>query len=119
MRFNIQERLTLLTVLFGAEGNLATVRIVKDLQHELGLSEEEHKAINLREEDGRLHWDQGKIPPKEISVGSAGLNTMLTMFKRLDSREKLTTDFLPLYERLLKEKHESTPKLHEAGKPAG
>lgn len=115
MQFNVQERLLLLNSLSTVQGNLATLRIVRDLQQELGLSEEEHKAINLRQENGRVFWDEGKIPAKEISFGPAGLDAALSMFQHMDKTEKLTIEYLPLYERLLKEKQETTPKLHEAG----
>lgn len=117
MQLNVQERLLLLSSLSTVAGNLATLRIVRDLQLELGLSEEEHKTINLREKDGRAYWDEGKIPLKEISIGPAGLDAALAMFEQMDKAETLTIEYLPLYERLLKEKHETTPKLHEAGVP--
>lgn len=117
MQLNVQERLLLLSSLSTVAGNLATLRIVRDLQRELGLSEEEHKASNLREKDGRVFWDEGKIPTKEISIGPAGLDAALAMFEQMDKAETLTIEYLPLYERLLKEKHETTPKLHEAGVP--
>jgi len=117
MQLNVQERLLLLNSLSTVQGNLATLRIVRDLQQELGLSEEEIKAINLRQEDGRAFWDEGKISAKEISFGPAGLDAALSMFTHMDETEKLTIEYLPLYERLLKEKSELTPKLHEAGAP--
>lgn len=117
MQFNVQERLLLLSSLSTVAGNLATLRIVRDLQLELGLSEEEHTASNLREKDGRVFWDENKIPPKEISIGPAGLDAALSMFEKMDETKTLTIEYLPLYERLLKSKHETTPKLHEAGAP--
>lgn len=117
MQFNVQERLLLLNSLSTVAGDLATLRIVRDLQQELGLSEEEHKSINMRIKDGRAYWEDGKIPPKEISVGPAGLDAALSMFKQMDETKTLTIEFLPLYERLLKEKQKNSPKLHEAGAP--
>ena len=117
MQFNVQERLLLLNSLSTVAGDLATLRIVRDLQQELGLSEEEHKAINMRIKDARAYWDEGKIPPKEISIGRAGLDAALSMFKQMDEQQTLTIEFLPLYERLLEEKQKHTPKLQEAGAP--
>ncbi len=113
MQLNVQERLLLLNSLSTVQGNLATLRIVRDLQLELGLSEEEIKAINLRQKDGRAFWDEGKIPPKEVSIGPAGLDAALSMFKIMDREKTLTIEYLPLYERLLKEKDATTsiPKL--------
>jgi len=110
MQLNIQERFRLLNVLSGAAGNLATLRIVRDLQQELGLSEEEHKAINLRHDGDQVRWDDGKVPPKDVSVGPAALDTALAMFKRMEQTETLKIEYLPIYERLLKEKHETTSK---------
>ncbi len=110
MQLNIQERFLLLNVLSGAAGNLATLRIVRDLQQELGLSEEEHKAINLRQDGDQVRWDDGKVPPKDVSVGPAALDTALAMFKTMEQMETLKIEYLPIYERLLKQKHETTSK---------
>ena len=119
MKFDVMDRLLMLKALGAVEGNLATLRVVRDLQGEIGFSEEELKELGLHQEGGRTFWEQNKVSPKEVSIGPAALEASLSMFQKLDQAQKLTIEYLPLYERLLKEKGEisSTPKLHEAGAP--
>lgn len=110
MKFNVQERLLLLGVLGTIASNLATLRIVRDLQEELGFSEEEHKAIGLSEKDGRIHWENNDLPSKEISMGPAALNATLIIFRKLDHEELLTFEHLPMYEKLLEREKEGETK---------
>lgn len=117
MRFNVMERLLLLKALGAVEGDLPTLRVVRDLQGEIGFSEGELKDLGLRQEDGRTFWEENKVPPKEVAIGAAALGASLAMFETLDRTKKLTIEYLPLYERLLKAKGELSPKLHEAGAP--
>ncbi len=118
MQFDVKERLILLKALGVVEGNLETLRVVKDLQMELGFSETEHEAIGFRQEGDQIFWDQDNKTIKEVEIGPAALDASLFMFNGLAESKKLTMDLLPIYERLLRAKHELTPKLHEAGAPA-
>lgn len=107
MKFNIQERLLLLSILGTIQSNLATLRIVRDLQEKLGFSEKDHKAIGLSEKDGRIHWENNDLPLKEIQMGPAVLGATLIVFRKLDHEELLTFEHLPMYEKLLKEEAKS------------
>ena len=118
MQFDIKERLILLKALGVVEGNLETLRVVRDLQTELGFSEEEHKAVKFQQDGDQIFWDQDSKVLKEVEIGPAALEAALFMFNNLAESKKLTMDLLPIYERLLRAKHDLTPKLHEAGAPA-
>ncbi len=107
MEFSIHERILLLGSLATAQGNLATLRIVRDLQNELSFTEEENAKLELKEKDGQLTWKDNSLPPKEIKIGPAGLEAALGLFRTLDSNETLTFEVLPLYERLLEEKKQT------------
>lgn len=102
MKFNIHERILMLGSLGMAQGNLSTLRIVRDLQGELSFSEEESAKLGLAEKDGQITWADN-VPPKDIKIGPAGLEAALGLFRKMDSEEKLTFEVLPLYERLLEE----------------
>lgn len=108
MKFGVMERMILLKSLAGVEGNLATLRVVRDLQNELSFSEEEHKELGFRQEGTQVRWDPSNVSLKEVSIGPAALEAALFMFQQQDEAQKLTLENLPLYERLLKEKHEAT-----------
>lgn len=120
MQFDVKERLILLKALGVVEGNLETLRVVRDLQTELGFSEAEHEALGFRQEGDQIFWNQDNEISKEVPIGPAALDAALFMFNGLAEAKppKLTMDLLPIYERLLRAKHELTPKLHEAGAPA-
>lgn len=107
MEFSVAERLLLLKALGAVEGNLATLRLVRDLQQELGFSEKEHKDLGFREEGGMTLWNESNTPPKEVPIGPAALDAALVMFEKLDGLQKLTFENLPLYERLLTERDSS------------
>lgn len=113
MQFNIQERLLLLNRLSGPSvGNLATLRVVRDLQNELSFSEEELKELNFRYEQGRTMWDASNVTLKEISIGPAALDAVFRPLQELEQEEKLPRELLEIYEKLEKAAKElSTPKL--------
>lgn len=108
MQFNVLERLLLLKALAAVEGNLATLRVVRDLQGELSFSEDEHKELGFRTEGTQVRWDPSNISNKEVSIGPAALGAALSVFQKLDEMHQLTLENLPLYERLLKEKEDTS-----------
>jgi hypothetical protein len=112
VQFNIQERLLLLTRLSGAVGNVATLRVVRDLQRELGFTEKEHKQLNFKTENNRTSWDPSNIPLKEVAIGPAALNAIFGPLQELAQNNGLPMEFLDIYEKLEKAKEElSAPKL--------
>lgn len=114
MQFNVQDRLLLLTRLSDTVGNVATLRVVRDLQNELSFSEEEHRELNFRYEQGKTMWDASNVALKEISIGPAALDAIFLPLQELSQAEppRLPMQFLDIYEKLEKAKEElSTPKL--------
>ena len=114
MQFNVKERLQLSSLL-PAKGSNATIRLILEMKLSIPLSDDELSELNLREKDGRWHWNEGVVSPKEIALGSAALDVFLKVFEQLDKTEEMPVELYSLYERLLKEKHALTPKLYEAG----
>ena len=91
-------RIMLLNVL-PLEADVVTVRILKDMKAELGLSEEEIKQIGIRQIDnGGLVWDQAKDIAKEIVIGPAGRGIIKSTLEKLDREKKITEDHLLLWD---------------------
>lgn len=95
---DVKARITLLNIL-PREADVVTVRILKDLKADLGLSEEEIKRTNIRQEGNMgLVWDKSKDMPKEIVIGPTGRGVIKSTLEKLDREKKITDDILPLWD---------------------
>ena len=102
MRLTILERLLLLNVL-PVEGNIMTIRIVHDLRKDLGLTEEELKKYNVREQDSQMVWDDEKYT-LDVPVGEKALDIIAEAISKREREGRLTEQFIPLYERFVEKK---------------
>jgi len=100
MELSTAERFQLLKITAGLESNLATLRIIRDLRHDLSFSEEELQALNLTQDGTTLRWT-GTTPDKAVELGPAARGAVVNVFKKLEAEERLTLEHLPLYEKFL------------------
>jgi hypothetical protein len=100
MEFSILERVQLLGITAGLEGNLTTLRIIRDFRSTLSFSEAELAALNFQHEGEQIKWNP-VVGPKAVEVGPALKAAVAGAFKKLEQRESLTLDLLPLYERFI------------------
>lgn len=117
MEFSITERISLMSVL-PKEGDIVTLRILRDLQAELGFSEEELEVLKLVQGAGQVRWDpEGAeaVGQKEIQVGRAARRLVAKTLKSLEKQKKLPLAFIDLYERFVKEEDESEEESEEEG----
>jgi hypothetical protein len=98
MQFSVADRLHLLGVTKVVEGNIVTLRTVRDLQQQLGFSDEESQALAFRQEGGSVYWNP-ETSPKDIEVTPTARKAVLAAFQQFDQREAITIDLLALYER--------------------
>ena len=94
------DRLVCLSLL-PAEGNFATLKIVRELENELAPNEEEYKLAGLTPLDtggvnATLGWD--KVEPKEIAFGDIAKGIIVAALEKLDKEEKLTQQHFVLYQ---------------------
>ena len=101
MLLNVSDRLILLNVLSNMGGNLVTLRIVRDLQREVGFSEEESSVLAFKQDDQKLFWNDTVVGEREFAVGPTAVGLVLVAFKKLEEKEELTMQHLPLYEKCL------------------
>lgn len=106
MRLNIPERIALLNIL-PVEGNIVTLKIVRDLQNDLAFSEKEIKRFkmkNTRTSSGgaSVLWDSDFTDEtKEIEIGEVAKGIIVDALKTLDERKKLRMEMLTLYEKFV------------------
>jgi len=92
---SVKGRLMLLGIL-PAEGDLTTIRIVRELREALSFSEGEHADLQMQQQDGRIMWQEGAVPDKSIDVGPKAAEVIRTALGKLDKDQKLTADHLEL-----------------------
>lgn len=100
MLLSVHSRLILLGMAAKAEGNLTTLRLVRDFQRALGFDEAELAAVKFITTEGQITWTPG-VEPKEIEVGPALKKAVVGMFEAQEKADKLTLELLPIYEQFL------------------
>ena len=101
---SVLDRLLLLGML-PAEGDLTTLRIVRQLREALSFSEAEHAALRLTSEGGRVTWDgqSGAALVKQVAIGHKAWGLIVQTLTTLAESKKLTLPQLDLYERFVEE----------------
>jgi hypothetical protein len=101
MELNVTDRLILLNVL-PKEGDVVTLRILRDLQDALGFREEELDILKFKQEGSTAYWDQEAAKTLEkvdIKFGKQTRKLVRDAFDVLDKQKKLTLQMLPTYEK--------------------
>jgi len=106
MKLSIPERLMLLNVLGAAEGNVTTLRVVRDLQRLIGFDEAELEAIGFVQEGPTVKWKPEADVEREFLISPATQKVVADLLKRIESQGQMTMNHLPLYERFV----EDSPK---------
>lgn len=117
MQLEVMDRLLLNQVL-PERGNLATLKIVRELREELSFSEEEHKAFEITTDAGKLcptcghkptgnvRWSADKGKLKEIGIGPEATKMICAGLKLLEKQEQLTEQHRPLWDEFVGENGE-------------
>lgn len=102
-RFSVTERLLLLPLIqaFAPPGDIISIRIQADLERELGFTEAEAAALQLRREGEEVKWEPAADPNKEVQLGPIGQRLIVTALKLASARQVLRTIHLPLWDRFV------------------
>ena len=92
---SVKARLMLLGIL-PPEGNLTTIRIVRELREGLSFSEGEHKDLQMVQDGQQLQWQEGAVPDKVLDIGPKAQEVIREAIKKLDDDKKLVPDHLEL-----------------------
>lgn len=102
MELTITDRLVLLQVL-PKEGDIITIKIIKDLIDSLSFSEKELKDYSITIQDNAVNWDEKKAQNKKVEIGPKALSVIVSELEKLNSEKKLTIEHLPVYDKFLGE----------------
>jgi hypothetical protein len=102
MILTVYERLLLLNIL-PKEGDITTIRIIRRLKDELSFSEEEHAALQFKNENGNMMWREDAEKDKEVEIGEKATDIIVDSLKVLNKAKKLKESHLDLYDRFVKE----------------
>jgi hypothetical protein len=97
MELGIAERVILLSVL-PASGNIATMRILRDLKASLGFTEEELESAGVRQEGGSVAWDPSCGLVKEVEIGEVARGIIVESFEKQSEAGKIDLNSLAVYE---------------------
>jgi hypothetical protein len=100
MKLNIMDRLMLLSIL-PAEGNLITLKLVRDIKNELSFSEKEIKKIGFKQDETGINWENNINIEKDIKIGDTMKDVIKKQFEELDKENKLNMEHLEIAERFI------------------
>jgi hypothetical protein len=101
---SVQDRLLLLSIL-PPQGDIITLKIIRDLQTELSFSEKEIEGLNLRpSDDGKaMLWDLEKQFYLSAPIGPKAKEVIANALKDMNAKKALTAAHIDLYERFVGE----------------
>jgi hypothetical protein len=82
------------------QGNLLTLKIVRELRDDLSFSEKEHKDMGLTVNQDRITWSD-KAKAKNIKVGDQARELVEKSLKELNDKNELTLPDLDLWEKFV------------------
>ncbi|HAM59613.1 MAG TPA: hypothetical protein DCQ64_31060 [Candidatus Rokubacteria bacterium] len=98
MQLTVADRLLLLQLL-PTEGDVTTLRVVRDARAAIGLTEFELKRFEVVQDNGTVRWSNSKAESVEIELGAAAAGIISADLQERNKARKLTEAHLPLYEK--------------------
>jgi len=109
MKLNIQERIALLQIL-PAEGDIVTLRVLRDTQKMIGFSDEDLKKYNIVTKDQQVTWNTKGAKEVEIELGEKATEIIKEALLKLDKEKKLNGSQITIYEKFVQDKVEEAKK---------
>ena len=91
----------LLRQLLPTQGNLVTLKIVKDALDVLDFTKEEMESLNFIQEGQSLKWTTTVDLPKEIALSSLAIDIIKKELRTLEEQQKLKLEQLNIYDLLM------------------
>lgn len=116
MKLSINERFSLRNIL-PQESNMISMRIIRDLQRDLALSDAEITEYEVKQKvlpDGNagIVWsaEKAKGKSKEIPVGENAWSIVVEQLKKLDEKKQINLGLIDIYDRFVDHKCEDKVK---------
>ena len=100
MKLNVMERLLALQLL-PSEGSIVMLKVIREAQDKLGLTEEEIKEFGVKQNEGTATWNKEGNEEREIAVSVKAQELLADELKKLDEKKKLTRHHVSLYEKFV------------------
>ena len=104
MKLGVYERLILLNIL-PEQGDITTLRLVRQLRERLSFNEKEHAALKFRNDEsqpGKIFWDGAAaeaMQEADIQIGPKMAALVHDLLAKLNKEKKLTEAHLSLCEK--------------------
>ena len=100
MELTTIERITLLQLL-PKEGDILTLRVIRDVRDRLAFTEEEHTRLKFQRDDQSIKWDIEADTPVDIEIGDVAKKIIADRFKELNEERKLTEEHIDLFDKFV------------------
>lgn len=100
MDLTVADRIKLLSIL-PAEGDVFTLKIIRDLRGELSFSEDEHRQTGLTQSGDRVSWNEPDTLVKDVTIGPVAHKVITEALHRLSASQRLRIELLDSYERFV------------------
>jgi len=101
MKLTVNDRIILLGII-PLQGDFTTLKIIRDMREGLSFTEEDHKILKFRHDEGMTYWEEG-LEDKEVNFGEKATDIIVDAFKKLNEQKKLRIEHMELYEQFIKE----------------
>jgi hypothetical protein len=101
MKLDVQERIVLVGLL-PAQGDITTIKQLRELREALAFTDKETKALGLVQSEGQIRWNPDhKVKAKEINIGEVLHGVIVELLKDADKEKKLTEGHIPLWDKFV------------------
>ena len=83
------------------EGSITIMKLMRVLKEELSFNEAENKALDFKQEDGMLRWNEDADIVKDVKIGEIMTELIKKELKTLNDEEKLTDAHVDLYDKFM------------------
>ena len=103
MKLSIGDRIKVLGLLQGFKGTLLDIKVIKEVQDVVGLSEQDFEDYKIESAGGMLRWDD-KVGDADLAIGGRGRRIIREMLEKKDKDKDLTVGDLSLWDIFVDEK---------------
>jgi hypothetical protein len=100
MELTVAERLTLLNGL-PKQGDITTIKIIRQLREKLSFTELEHARYNFRQDGDLLKWDNGNEAAEISDIGNKAKSIIVGVLQAADKEGTLTEEHISLWDKFV------------------
>ena len=102
-RLGVLDRILLLNIL-PKKANIIKLKVISNMQKDIGFSEQEIKDFELKTLDnGNIAWNKDKERKKDIELGDVARSIIRKELEALNEKEELSIEFVNLWDLFVEE----------------